>query len=596
MTLIVFVAMNTNPRQTVTEHEAGRTDANGEEPRAWGWWGVAGVGAVAITVRLVYLTETSTVPFLRHLVGDAAGYCDWGRRIAGGQWLGSDTFYQAPLYPYVLACVFRLFGDGTAAVRFLQAIWGAVGAAGLCVAGGRLFGRRTGTIAGVLYALYPAAIFFDGIVQKTSLAGLLVCLLLLGMTDRKCRARAGRMVVLGVVTGALMLVRENAGIWSVVIVSWLAVSRKHMAWTARGAAVGAYLVGMALVLIPVGLRNVSVGGEWSVTTFQMGPNFYIGNHRGADGRYAALVRGHETPAFERCDARRLAEEAAGQRLSAHDVSRYWLHRALREIREEPRAWVRLMAKKVLMVVNRYEVADAESMCVYANQSVLLRALQRVWHFGFLFPLAVMGIVGSLNMRRTLWVYYAMIVSMTGAIALFFVLARYRFILVPPLVLFAAAGCEQVATLVKGRAYRTLIRRGAMVMVVAGVVNLRIQNEACLNALGYMNAGVALAEGNEVTEAMGYFETAVDGCPDSAEARNNLAQALSLHGRFADAVPQYQAALALDPTLMGVEYNLAVALERVGRPAEALRHYRRARELDPGDNEAAAAIVRLRDDP
>ena len=59
--------------------------------------------------------------------------------------------------------------------------------------------------------------------------------------------------------------------------------------------------------MPVGVRNVVVADEWSLSTFQAGPNFYIGNSEDADGRYHPLVRGHETPAFERRDATELAE-------------------------------------------------------------------------------------------------------------------------------------------------------------------------------------------------------------------------------------------------------------------------------------------------
>ena len=54
-------------------------------------------------------------------------------------------------------------------------------------------------------------------------------------------------------------------------------------------------------------------GEFSPTTFQAGPNFYIGNHRNADGRYQPLIRGHETPEFEQKDATQLAEQFGKQR-------------------------------------------------------------------------------------------------------------------------------------------------------------------------------------------------------------------------------------------------------------------------------------------
>ena len=65
--------------------------------------------------------------------------------------------------------------------------------------------------------------------------------------------------------------------------------------------------GSRVVLFPVAARNASLGGEWSPTTFQAGPNFYIGNNLQSNGLYKPLVPGHETPKYERADAQRLAE-------------------------------------------------------------------------------------------------------------------------------------------------------------------------------------------------------------------------------------------------------------------------------------------------
>jgi len=93
----------------------------------------------------------------------------------------------------------------------------------------------------------------------------------------------------------------------------------------------------------------------------------------------------------------------------------------------------------MMVVNDYEVADAESAIVYADASFVLRVLQNVFRFGVLCPLAALGIVLTWRRWRELWVFYALTFSMVCAIALFYVMARYRYPLVPLLILFAAAG-------------------------------------------------------------------------------------------------------------------------------------------------------------
>ena len=397
----------------------------------------------------------------------------------------------------------------------------------------------------------------------------------------------------GVLSGLLVLTRENALLWLPILGAWVWFARSAVAMGTRAFHLGVFVIGTALVLVPVGVRNAGVRGQWSVSTFQAGPNFYIGNHRGATGRYRPLVRGRETPTFERRDATMLAERAVGRSLSPREVSRYWLSRGVAEIRAAPGSWLVLMGKKLLMVLNRHEVADAESQYVCADSSPLLRALGSVWHFGVLCPLAAIGIVLTRGRWRKLWIYYALLASMASAVALFYVMARYRYPLVPLLMPFAAAGCLKAWTCMRAREFRRLGFSLTVGAIVAIVVDVPIHDEKRLNAHAWMNVGVALAEEGDIIKATRYFRRALEGQAASAEANNNLAQALAMQGDFAGAIPHYETALRADPTLMGVNFNLAVALENVGRTDEALTHYERAVALDPADAEARAATERLR---
>lgn len=585
-----------------------------------------GTGLLGLVVRLVHQIASADVPTARFLVGDAAGYMRWAGEIAGGSWWGTEPFYQAPLYPYVLAILFWAFGKGPGIVLGAQAMWGAAGVGLLSWATCRLFGMASGLVAGLMLALYPPTVFFDGIIQKASL-GCLLTVTLVALTAKQRRARtASGAAAIGVAGALLVLTRENAAVWMVLLALWLILpARRDLDRRGLLRVAGGFVLGAGVVLIPVGVRNASFGGAWSLSTFQAGPNFYIGNRAGADGRYTPLVRGHETPAFERRDATRLAEQDVGRKLSPRDVSRYWLHRTLSDIGEDPIGWLRLMGRKLLMVWNRYEVADAESPFVYAQHSSVLRMLRTVWHFGVLCPLAAAGIIATWEQRRRLWLYYAMVITMALAVAFFFVLGRYRFPLAPLLIPFAAAGCVEAWHLVRGRrheqrgvararvgepsppaeqagmrrwsparagASKRLAVMGSVAALVAVAVNVPVHDETRLNAMAMMNAGVALASGGEVAGALPYFEYAVAHHPQSAEAHNNFAMALAVIGDYKAAIEHYETALRLEPTLGGVHFNMAVALERVGRKDEALAHYRQAAAANPADAPARAAIDRL----
>ena len=559
-----------------------------------GWRSVAPVALLALAVRMGWAWWTAEVPTGRHLVADAAGYWAWAERIAGGAWGGDKAFYQAPLYPYVLAVVMTLGAKSVAAVRGVQAVWGAVAVACLMCGTWRLFGRKAAVVAGIMLGLYMPAVFFDGIVQKASLAGVLTAAVFALTATTGTRGRAVTTAALGIVAGALVLTRENALVWLPILGLWVGAGKGKTGGTVgqRVGRLAMYAVGATVILAPVAVRNKLVGGEWAISTFQAGPNFYIGNHTGADGRYQPLVRGHETPQFERADATRLAEAAVGTPLSSKQVSEYWMARAQEDIRAHPAGWLRLLGRKMLMVWNRYEVGDAESLYVYANQSRVLSGLVSIWHFGGLVPLAAVGIVATWSQRRRLWIYYALIGSMACAVALFYVMARYRFPLVPLLVPFAAAGLVDVFRLIARRAWRPIAGRSLVLLLTGVVVNLPVHPEARLNALAYMNAGVAEAQAGDLAAATPYFRRAVAGHPASAEARYNLAQVLALQGKYAEAIEHYLVALRAGPTLTGVAYNLGVAYEQVGRLDDALAQYRRAVANDPADRDAQAALARL----
>ena len=576
------------------------------------WRSGALVFGLALLVRLIVVAETSDLAFVRHLQGDAAGYFAWGSEIAGGAWVGEESFYQAPLYPYSLGVLFSITGPSVVAILWMQCLMGACASLLLFDAARHLFGAAVGVIAGLMFAGFPPAILADDIVQKTSLGALLTCAIL-ALLSRCLSDRAGqgnvrsRLIGLGVLGALLCLVRENALVWlGVLFVFSLMLGRSGGRVVARRHG-GALLVGVALVLFPVAARNAYLGGGWSLATSQSGPNFYIGNSAEADGRYRPLVRGHETPEFERGDARRLAEEAIGRSLSAGAVSRYWFGRAMSDIRDAPGRWLALMGRKTLMVINRYEVSDVESLHVYAGHSRVLGAIAPLWHFGVLAPLAAVGIVATRSHWRSLWVCHAMALTMWAAVAAFFILARYRFPLVPVLTPFAAAGVVGLWRWRAGEAGGTgdgvasidSSARGVRWALLAGVVaavvcNWPIHDEGRLNALAQMNLGVAMAE-DDLAGAMKCFERAVALHPGSLEARFNLGQALLLSGDAAAAADQFEAAIAIDPNVAMAHLLLGRTYEETGEAGRALKAYQWALGLDSSLVEARRAIDRLSGD-
>lgn len=538
--------------------------------------------ALALAVRALHFAAMRDSVLFELLLGDAGPYDLWAQRIAAGDWLGSEVFYQTPLYPYLVGALYGIGGHDPWLVRCLQALFGALSCVCLARAGAGFFGERAGFCAGLAIALYPPAVFFDGILQKASLDLLLTSALLWVMATPRARARHAHAFGAGLLLGALVLNRENAAVLVPVLLAWAI----WLGWPrgARRATAAAVLAGLGLctVLVPVGLRNWHVGGAFVVTTSQLGSNFYIGNHRGADGSYTPMRGGRGEARFERDDARRIAEDALRRPLGPTEVSRYWLARSWDDIRSAPAQWLRLLAWKWFLTWNRVELVDAEAVRAHAAESPVLALLDRVLHFGVLVPLAVAGVWWTRREWRRLWMLHAMALAFAASVTLFYVFARYRYPLVPFAALFAGAGVEGFARLrpwQPGRARRLAVALGIVALVALGS-NWPVAQRYDDVAITYYNAGTTLLDAGRVEEALVQLERARQIDPGFPETYNNLGRAWLAIGDDAAARRELERGVELAPEHAILQLNLAVATSRQGDAQRTRTLLERAIALDP----------------
>jgi tetratricopeptide (TPR) repeat protein/4-amino-4-deoxy-L-arabinose transferase-like glycosyltransferase len=570
----------------------------------------AAIFLVALTIRLIHIWQIRRAPFFTILMGDSHGYDVWAQEIAKGDWIGHDVFYQAPLYPYFLGVIYATIGRSLLAVRMCQAVIGSCSCVLLASAAARFFSPRVGLVAGLMLALYAPAIFFDGLLQKSVLDVFFVCLmlwLLAKVAEQEDSLRARRTLrfhsfVLGLALGGLSLTRENALVFIVVVLAWILVTVRD-----RAKAMGAFAAGLAIVLVPVAARNSLIGGGFYVTTSQFGPNFFIGNHPGADGTYQSLRYGRGAPEYERQDAADLAEHALHRKLTPGEVSQYWTDRALDFITWQPAEWMKLMARKIALVWNATEMVDTEDQSTHADWSWPLWITSPIGHFGVLVPLAVLGAIVTWPDRRRLAVLYALILAYAASVVLFYVFARYRYPLVPLLVLFAAAGALGIWDSGSGIRGIRAIRPNPgripnpksqipvlripnpksqipVVVAVAIFVNWPIESQAAMRAVTETNLGVALQGDRKLDEAIAHYRRAIAARPDYAPAYSNLATALRDAKRLDEAVATYQQALKLQPEFAAAHYNFANLLLDEGDAAAAADHFQRALRTEPASAE------------
>ncbi|MGH7871292.1 MAG: tetratricopeptide repeat protein [Candidatus Binatia bacterium] len=576
--------------------------------------------AIAFVLRLLYLYQIQSIPLFYHLAGDGRTYDEWAQRIAAGDWLGSGVFYQAPLYPYFLGLLQLFFGHNLWLIRVLQIVLGSLSCVLIFLIGQKLFSRGAGIAAGLFLAFYAPAIFFDALIEKSNLDVFLLTSLLVLLIGAMQRQHWSQWLTAGAVLGLLGLNRENALVLVVVVPFWIASYFSLQSLQTRATWTGLFLGGLLLILLPVGLRNFAVGGEFKLTTSQFGANFFIGNNPGADGTYGSVQRIIGEPQLEGNDAARLAERAAGRKMTPGEVSDFWLQKALSYIRAQPGEWFKLLTKKSLMVWNAREVEDSDDFYIYSRWSWLLTFVGWVNHFGVLAPVAAVGVWLTRGQWRRLWILYAIVVSFAGSVAVFYVFGRYRFPLVPLLALFAGAALAYLPILVRNRAWRSSMAVFAVLLLSALVVNWPIYGIRGPGSGGYNNLSNAYYKQGNVSEAINtarqalavapdrgvayynlgnlyagqgrfdlakqYFERAMEIYPNYADARSNYGQLVAERGDLETGIRYFREAIRLNPSIPRAHLNLGVALAKLGRIDDAIGPLQQAVRLSPDSPEAS----------
>ena len=509
---------------------------------------------LALLLRFVYIAGIQDSPLFAEPAVDARTYTEQAARIAAGNWLGrgEGPFWQPPLYPYLLAVAAWFSPDSFFhSVRFAQALWGALLCVLLFFLGGRLFNRGTGLIAGLAAAAYGPFLFFDGELLPASLAAGLDTLALALLLHFQRRPSTPGFGAAGIVAGLAVLAVPTVILFTAACAGWLALRR-----TGRHAA--AFLLGAALAIAPVTLRNLVVGGDAVLVSYNSGINFYIGNN----SRYEETV--DIRPGWE-WDALAARPRLAGLERPSRQSAFFWAE-AWQEIRSAPADYLRLLARKLFLLGHGDEIGRNQPIYFYRNDSGLLAAL--LWKhggiafpFGIAAPLALSGLLLALRNRREPLLSLYIITYGAGVIA-FFITARYRLPMVPVLLLFAAHAAHWTAGALRRR-------RWSAAALVLGITGL-------------------------FAAAANYRVSPMDMQGDSA-IHFNTGDALARQGRFERAGQALTRAVQLDSTHWQAWLNLGTLKVRAGDARGALPIFRRVaggapRRLEPWMNLAGAHMV------
>ena len=533
---------------------------------------------LALVVRTVHWLDVREDPFFAQLVMDSEEYDRWAIEIAEGNWLGSEVFFQAPLYPYFLAVVYSLFGHSLDAVYLIQIVICLLGIYALYRAGIKLAGEKVGLAAAALSAFYGVYLFYDVQLLKESLAVTLVCILLWVLAEARESKGLTLWIWAGVICGFLSLLRENM----LLIVPFLLLlairpRERFSAFFLRSLVL---ILGTGIVLVPVAYRNWKVGGNFLPTTFQGGVNFYIGNNPQANGTYQPLSPGKQVPSYERTEPIRLAEKELGRQLEPYEVSNFWLRKSIDWAKKNPADFLKLQAKKAQMFWSWYEWPDAVDY-YYVKQTSIIYKLPLL-EFG---SISFLALIGLWFIRRRLHAFFPVllfVVMWMASTAVFFLFSRYRLPAVPGLILIGAAGIGSVFAYWNQNRKQSVIVLGLVVLALGAPLFV---NPKPKEDLVFYNLALVYQKMGNTAKAVQNYKNAYSANPNDFLSCINLGNLSADQKRWDEALAWYKKAEAIESKAEGVHVNIGNAYVALGKYDEAEKAFDRAFTINPENIEA-----------
>ena len=386
-----------------------------------------GIIGLSFGVRVFYLSYINQHPVNGMLFAPLCGvdahlYDQYGQDLLQGAWPGAAPLFRTPLYTLYLGLLYALFGVNHYIPLIVQSLIHALATAALYRIGAWSFSPQTGWLAACGLALYGSLIFYGGCFAQESLVVPLLILMLFFLLKFRQEGRAYDLLMAGLMLGLGALGRPTVLILLVGVVFWL-MSPQKLGWPRPVYFVSAII----LVLAPVTFHNYRVSGRF-IPISTNGPEvLFISNNPAAEGR-DILSPGIEQPAH-RLWAEVNAAAERGETTLARAVFDY--------IKNEPLDWLELELKKLWLLFGKSDLNILTIAFVYPTtpkQIAIFEATPVQWPA--LIISALLGLVLIRPRYTGLLVLYFL--SLSLATIIFFVQLRFRLLLLPVVLLYAAA--------------------------------------------------------------------------------------------------------------------------------------------------------------
>lgn len=528
---------------------------------------------ISACLHTVYLIQLQHTPYASILMVDAEGYHLKALKLLKDGWLGNGAFFQAPLYPYFLAIIYKVFGVSFIAVQTIQAVISLTNIALIYLLGKNLFDEKTGLVSAVLAVFYSPLVYYSGLLLKVTLSLFFSCLLLLVLIRTTRSATAWTYLLAGLYLGINITLRGNFLLLFPVLVLWILCTHSKNLRT-KGAVL--FILGTCLALAPVTARNYYLEKDFVLTTYDAGPSFYIGNHANATGRQTHVEGVRANPIYEELDFRAIAEKKSGRKLKPSEVSAFWFRQSFEFISDKPFTYLKLLARKVFFFFNTGEIPDNYDFAFMKTLTPVLY-LEFV-PFGLLMVCALLGIYLYRWSAPAFWLVYIYAGIYAVSVILFYVVSRFRMPVVPALIPVAAFfildGWKKFIALHGSIRARFM----GVSLLAATIVFWPFSGDD--NVYARMNIGYAYENKGLWKDAADQYQAAIKARPTMGQAHLRLGVAYRMMGKSDAALEELNLALSTEPARAEIYMEIGIVYENMQSWEQAENHYRTVVQIDP----------------
>jgi len=518
---------------------------------------------LAFALRLLYLNQIMESPFFDNPAVNEYEYDSWAREIVSGKLLRDVIPYHGPVYPYILAFIYKIFGIN----RFMGRLFGVVVSsltsvlmASFCM---RSAGRKAGMIAGVLSAVYWPFIYWSGELLVTTLALFCNMVILLFLWDIKKRPRPFTFLLCGILIGLSAVTRPNILLLMPFIAGWVFFCPMPRRLKLTGTAL--MISAAAVIIAPVTLMNHIISGDLVFIQAQSGLNMYLGLNPHLDGLHS--IR----PGIE-WDKLMLVPIRLGYIFDSQRT-KFWLEQAVLVVSNEPVLFMKHLLRKIFFILSQNEISSGRYIFFNREFAPFIYSLPGFWLIG---PLGIGGFLFLLKRVREMDVQYIFISGIFLTSLPFQTCSRYRVTLVAMLLIFASYVVSEFIDRLYKRDKKAVFTMAGLIFIGSLVVNLDIMDTRGRDhSRIHLNLAQAYTRVSQYDKALDEVKKAVDAGPQDADVYKTMGDVFLGMGDLEKAENSYKKALDIEPEYFIVMNDLGVIKGEQGDLDSAERFFRKA---------------------